>query len=208
METDVRATADGIAVLAHDKTLKRVFGDRRKISEISLAELRLLKPLAGGHVATLAEALLKFPQARFNLDIKESAAITPTVVTIEEHSAHQRVLVSSFSNRRRLRALRMFSQSVATSASASVIVRAYVYNQLGLAMDTILQGIGAVQIPTKMYGMNFKDSWFIRNVQETKTLVHFWTINSEEEINDLLELGADGIVTDETELAVKCVDNF
>jgi len=208
LETDIRVTADGVAVLTHDKDLRRVFGDRRRVRDVSLAELRTLTPIAGGHLATLAEVLLKFPTARFNLDIKENAAIKPTVAVIEEHSAHHRVLVSSFSNRRRLRALKMFSKPVATSASATVMVKAKIWEKLGVPLDQLLKGIGAVQVPPRMYGLKFNDPFFIKSVKDTKTQIHFWTINDEDEILELLELGADGIVTDNTPLAIKVVEKF
>ncbi len=208
LETDIRATADGAAVLTHDKDLKRVFGDPRKVKDITLAELRALTPIAGGTPATLAEVLLKFPNAKFNLDIKAQSAINPTVAAIEEHSAHNRVLVSSFSNRRRLNALKMFSKPVATSASATVIIRAFVWQFFGVPLDHVLQGIGAVQVPTKMYGLKFKDSDFIKSVKETNTQIHFWTINTEEEIIELVELGANGIVTDDAAMAIKVVEKF
>lgn len=208
LESDIRTSSDGVAVLAHDEDLQRVFGLNKKVNQLSFAELQKLKPTQGGQFISLEEALRAFPKANFNLDIKEEAAIKPTVRVIEELSAHNRVLVSSFSNKRRLAALQLFSKPVATSASASVIIKAMLLHLFRQPLDRLLTGIGAIQVPMKMYGMNFTKASFIKRVKATNTQIHFWTINDPAEIKRLIGLGADGIVTDNTDMAVEIVEKF
>src|SRR5262249_28283883 len=41
-EVDVQLTADGVAVLLHDRDLKRVAGDPRRIDEVTFGEVRTL----------------------------------------------------------------------------------------------------------------------------------------------------------------------
>ncbi len=202
LETDVRVTLDGHAVLCHDETLQRIAGIERKVSEMTLSEIKQVQPFETGTIISLNEALQLLPKARFNIDIKESLAIVPTVLAIEANAAHDRVLVSSFSNSRRKQALKLLSREVATSASGSIIINLWIRNLLGLNFSKALSGIGAIQIPTKIYGMRFDKPSFIKKVIETGTQVHFWTINDLDEVSRLLSLGATGIVTDETELVV------
>ena len=202
LETDVRVTLDGHAVLCHDETLQRIAGIDRKVSEMSLEEIKQIRPFETGTIISLAEALQLLPKARFNIDIKESLAIVPTVSAIEENAAHDRVLVSSFSNSRRRQALKLLSREVATSGSGSIIIRLWIRNLFGLNFSKALSGIGAIQIPTKIYGMRFDKPRFIKKVRETGIQVHFWTINELDEVSRLVGLGATGIVTDETELVV------
>lgn len=202
LETDVRVTLDGHAVLFHDETLQRIAGIDRKVSEMSLDEIKQIRPFETGTIISLSEALQLLPKARFNIDIKESLAIMPTVSAIEANSAHDRVLVSSFSNSRRKQALKLLSREVATSASGSLIINLWIRNLFGLNFNKSLSGIGAIQIPTKIYGMRFDKPRFIKKALETGTQVHFWTINDLDEVSRLLSLGATGIVTDETELVV------
>jgi len=81
VETDLRATADGELVLAHDAVLR--FPDRRAvdIARTRLAVLRRL-PVAGGPLPTIAEALdLRHHGVplTFNLDIKEPG-LAPALV--------------------------------------------------------------------------------------------------------------------------------
>ena len=202
LETDVRVTLDGHAVLCHDETFQRIAGIDRKVSEMSLEEIKQIRPFETGTIISLAEALQLLPKARFNIDIKDSLAIVPTVSAIEADNAHDRVLVSSFSNSRRKQALEILSREVATSASGSIIISLWIRNLFGLNFSKALSGIGAIQIPIKIYGMRFDKPSFIKKVIDTGTQVHFWTINDLDEVSRLVGLGATGIVTDETELVV------
>ena len=112
IETDIQATKDGIAVLFHDESLERLTGLKKKVSDLNWLELRELKLPERTNIPTLRQALTKFPQAKFNIDIKTALAIPDLISTVEALKAHERVLVSSFSNRRRLLALSQFSLSL------------------------------------------------------------------------------------------------
>ena len=203
IETDVRATADSVAVLFHDEDLKRLTGSTLKIEHLTFDQIRQYI-----EVPKLEDALRKFPQMKFNLDIKSKDAILPTVKAIEKTSSHNRVLVSSFSNKRRVRTLNLLSRAVATSASGSIVIKAWVMSKVGIKLEGLMSGIGALQIPISMYGLRFDTGRFVKSVTDTGTFIHFWTINKESEMRRLMELGAHGIVTDKTDLAVKTLQKF
>jgi glycerophosphoryl diester phosphodiesterase len=206
IETDVRTTKDGVAVLFHDADLKRVAGLDQAIAEIDWNELQKIVLVGGGKIPTLVQALTALPQARFNLDIKDEASVQSTVNAIESTNSHERVLVSSFSNKRRLSALRILSKRVATSASASTVISLWVLHVLRLPKQCFarkLKGIGAIQIPRGMYGIKLDSKRFISKVRSTGTHVHYWTINNPQEMLELTMRGATGIVSDMSELAVQ-----
>jgi glycerophosphoryl diester phosphodiesterase len=206
IETDIQATKDGIAVLFHDESLERLIGLKKEISELNWFELSELKLPEGTKIPTLRQALTKFPQAKFNVDIKTQSAIPDLISTVEALRAHERVLVSSFSNRRRLLALSQLSQPVATSASASVVIKVWLYSLLGLPPSVLLKalkGIGALQIPRRMKFIKLDSPKFIKKILKTGTQLHYWTINDPQQILELASQGASGIVTDVPELAVQ-----
>ncbi len=235
IETDIRATKDGIAVLFHDELIERVVdweygrqyeeiflethhkwdfiseaesGRRNgpKVQEFTFSELKAFHLLGGTRVTSLAEALVEFPNMKFNIDIKAKDAIPDLVATVEKLKAHDRVLVSSFSNRRRLRALKRFSQPVATSASASIVIKVWFYCLIGLSASRIskaLDGIGAMQIPRSIAFMKLDSPRFMSKVLATGTQLHYWTINNPQEMLELTARGASGIVSDVSELAVQ-----
>ncbi|MFF4653351.1 glycerophosphodiester phosphodiesterase [Streptomyces sp. NPDC001380] len=58
VEVDVRLTRDGVPVLLHDPTLRRLWGLERPLAALTLADLRRIEgPAAPLRVPTLAEAL-------------------------------------------------------------------------------------------------------------------------------------------------------
>lgn len=202
LESDTQATKDGHAVLLHDSDLRRVAGIDALVSDLTLEQLRAIRLSNGASIPTLFDALTHFPTAFFNLDIKTKSAIDPTIQAIEDARAHNRVLVSSFSNPTRKSALKKFSQPVATSASASVALAAWASHTLffGLGFRTIVAQIDALQVPVRLGIVDFSKSAFIKRVQRHNTEIHFWTVNDPTEMRRLINAGADGIVSDRVDL--------
>lgn len=202
VESDTHATKDGTAVLFHDDDLKRVAGINKTISEIRIAELRSLRLLNGSVIPTLGEVFQLFPDLYLNLDIKSEQAIAPTVKAIEDHRAHDRVLVSSFSESRRKKALSMLTKPVATSGSMRIVALAWASHTFlfGAGFKRITKNIDAFQVPTSQGRIRFATSSFIERAKRADNEVHFWTINDPGEMQELLALGADGIVTDRVDL--------
>ena len=205
IESDVHATRDGHAVLFHDSDLGRAAGVNLKIADLTLADLQGIELIGGGRVPTLSEALHEFSEARFNLDVKAAAAVTATADAINRTAAYQRVLVSSFSGRRRIGTLSALAQPVATSADSLLVAKAWASYRRGSlrGFAQLCADIDAVQIPTNRFGIRFDDAQFIAELNRMQVEVHFWTINNPAEMQRLLSLGASGIVTDRVDLAPK-----
>ena len=102
LETDVHLTADGIAVVSHDPSLRRVAGRDVDVSKLTMAELRGVDLGHGQGYCSLEEALDGFGETRFNVDVKVEAAVAATVHAVQRTRAGARVLLTSFSDRRRL----------------------------------------------------------------------------------------------------------
>jgi glycerophosphoryl diester phosphodiesterase len=66
VEFDVRLTRDGVPVLLHDGTLKRLWGHDRPLASLSAGEVR---DLTDGGVPTLAEALAATDGSRVLIDL-------------------------------------------------------------------------------------------------------------------------------------------
>ncbi len=199
IESDVHATSDQVAVLFHDDDLLRVAGVAKFIKDLSLKDLRSIRLKGEAVVPTLAEGLEL--GVRLNLDIKSEPAILPTVLEIERYAAHERVLVSSFSSKRRNAALKLLSKPVATSASMREVALALLsHKAFGVGFSRVTAGVDAFQIPPKMYGLNFANPRFIARLKSQGIDTHFWTINDPQEAQRLLQLGASGIVSDRVDL--------
>ena len=55
-------------------------------------------------------------------------------------------------------------------------------------------------IPTKNSGINLASKRVINSAHRRNMAVHYWTINDKEEMKHLVELGADGLITDRPDL--------
>lgn len=204
IETDCRVTADGDVVLFHDETLQRLVGDARPVASVRTRELAQLFTDHGG-LLTVADALDAFPDLRFNIDVKTPAAAEPLGPVIAPH-AH-RVLVTSFSDRRRLAAIRSTSQAgaatrPATSGGRSVIARLRALSAVHLSPARILRDVDAVQIPESHNGIRLFTPTLLRAAHRHGVEVHVWAVNEPDDMTRLVAAGADGIVTDRGDVAV------
>jgi glycerophosphoryl diester phosphodiesterase len=204
LETDVHASADAEAMLSHDPDLLRLTGRDTRLRQLTAAQLRGIDLGQGQGYASLAEALHAFPLARFNIDVKSADAIAGTVRAVREANAEDRVLVTSFSDARRLAVIGQLP-GVATSASARTFALAIAAASTGAmpVVRRVLRNIDAVQIPESKNGVRFVTSRTIRLFHAAGVEVHVWTVNAQADMRRLLDLGVDGLVTDRADLAVK-----
>lgn len=197
IETDVVASLDGVAMIAHDLTLDRVAGIHGAVGEFTAAALAEVD-LGGEGFMTLREALSEFPQARFNIDVKDECAIADVVTSIRELQAENRVLVTSFSASRR-RAVAAALPTVASSASSTEFLRIFAATSLWITPP--LPRIQAIQIPASAYGIPTVTRSLVERYHRLGLEVHVWTVNDEAEMRRLLALGVDGIVSDRADIA-------
>ncbi|HEV7956609.1 MAG TPA: glycerophosphodiester phosphodiesterase family protein [Marisediminicola sp.] len=206
IETDVHASLDGVAVLAHDPDLTRVAGRNVRVGQLTFAELRRVELGHGQSFVSLAEALDSFPEVRFNIDVKALAAADPAAQAVLEARATDRVLITSFSEDRRHRTVRQLP-GVATSPSTPVAVRAVLAARAGLRAlaRRELADFAALQLPEHVNGVRVITRRFVRAMHEVGVEVHVWTVNEPDDMRRLLDLGVDGLVTDRCDLAVTVI---
>lgn len=207
VELDCHLTADGEVVIFHDQKLTRVTGDDRHVRDVTLAELSTIMADRGGLI-TLRDLLAAFPELRFNVDVKVPEAAEPAGRIIAPHA--DRVLLTSFDDVARLRALaacRAAGGSPATSPGRTVMIQLVLALALRRSgrVRRILAGLDALQIPVRMSGITVFAPRLLRAAHAVGVEVHIWTINDVAEMRRLVELGADGIVTDRADLALRAL---
>ena len=203
VETDVHRSRDGVAVISHDPDLTRLAGIRSAVSDYSIEQLRAIDLGQGQGFSSLAEALDAFPHTRFNIDIKSADAVQPAVDAILATNATTRVLVTSFSEARRLAAVGQLP-GVATSTGARRFAAALAAGKLAIrpTLRRVLRDVDCVQIPEAYGPIRITTPPMIARLHDAGVEVHVWTINDEPTMNALLDLGVDGLVTDRADLAL------
>jgi glycerophosphoryl diester phosphodiesterase len=209
IETDVHASRDGVAMIAHDPSLRRVAGIDAEVFDLLAAELQQVDLGAGHRMPTLADALRAFPGARFNIDVKSPPAGAAVARAVLAAGATDRVLVTSFSSVRRAAAVRLLP-GVATSASMPRFIGALLLAKLGILglVPRALRGVDAVQVPASRGRFTIATPRVIRAFHRVGVEIHIWTVNDPSEMRRLLDLGVDGIVTDRSDLALDVVEDF
>lgn len=223
LESDCHLTRDGVAVLFHDSDLRRVTGDPRRVAEVTHGELSQIMRDRGG-LLTLGELLEEFPEARCNIDVK-AAAVAELAGRIAAPHGH-RVLLTSFSDEWRLRALGAAEEASAaragtertntertstersvcpaTSAGRGLLVQLLLAVKLGAKRRAaaLLAGVDAVQIPERQGLLSVFTPGLVAAADEAGVEVHVWTVNDPDTMRRLVAAGADAIITDRTDLAV------
>lgn len=89
VEVDVRLTRDGVPVLLHDASLKRLWGLDRLLARLTHAELR---ELTFGRVPTLRDALLAADTHRLMIDLPGASeqSVRAVVAAVRECGAAER----------------------------------------------------------------------------------------------------------------------
>jgi glycerophosphoryl diester phosphodiesterase len=151
-------------------------------------------------VATLDEVLEAFPGVFLNLDIKQTA---PEVDPYEQQLAEKLVaagrtddvIVASFDDRA-TDAFRAHAPGIGTSpgfAGVAEMVRAVHGRER--PPESLLRYV-ALQVPARFMDTVIVDERFVGVAHEEGLAVHVWTVDEAPEMERLLALGVDGIMSD------------
>ncbi|MBW3577770.1 MAG: glycerophosphodiester phosphodiesterase [Actinobacteria bacterium] len=200
LELDVRCTADGVLVVAHDRDLRRVTGRPGKVDGLRLSDVRERSVLAAEQsddtaIPTLREVLDAFPEAFLTLDIKDTA---PHVEPYEEplagllaaYGRSDDVIVGSF-HLPALRSFRDAAPQISTSLAPEEVVALW-EDRWGRDHPSV----HAVQVPATYGDVEVVTTAFVERAHRAGLAVHVWTVNEPEEMSRLIHLGVDGLITD------------
>lgn len=200
IETDVHASADGVAVLFHDPDLTRLIGDPRRVEDLTWRELSRLRLRGEPLIPRLDETLDAWPHTRLNLDVKSDAAVTPTLHAVDALHARDRVLIGSFSDARLARVRAMAGPRQATSLGQREAARLWAASRWGRGLGGFVPAAPAIQVPVTHGPLRVVDGRLIAHARRLGMQVHVWTVDDPAQMHRLLDLGVDGIMTDQIEV--------
>lgn len=189
LETDVHATADGVLVAFHDPDLSRTTGTTGTINRLPWQEVRKAKVADRESIPLFEDLVGSFPDHRFNIDCKANTALPGLIASIKRLDCLDRICVGSFSDRR-LRVLRnVFGDRLCTSFGPAQISSLR-------AGRRVPWGGQLAQVPPRIGRFVVLTERMIANAHRQGLQVHVWTIDTRHEMERLLDLGVDGIMTD------------
>jgi glycerophosphoryl diester phosphodiesterase len=194
LETDTRSTADGKLIAFHDAELDRATDRTGQVSKLTWNEVSAARVHGTEEIPLLEDLIGTFPGLRFNIDLKDEGTIGPLASVLKRTASWDRVCVTSFSGARLLAAQRSLDQPICLAVTPAAIAAMRFLGLPGKEMARRLARSGArcAQVPRQIATRGF-----IRRAHAVGLDVHVWTLNTREEIERALGLGADGVMTDD-----------
>ncbi|MBM7614482.1 glycerophosphodiester phosphodiesterase [Alkaliphilus hydrothermalis] len=233
LEFDVALTKDDQLITIHDLTVDRTTNGTGKVRELAYSEIKELNAAyglentegkvlrgeaknpyiaEGAYIPTLQDVFSKYPKQKMLIELKDagedgkkSAEVFWNLV--QEYNMEEKIVVASF-DRDTIRELRKISNDkIKTTASEGEMYYFYGFHK---AMLPSLNNLVSFEILSLPIGYNIKGinidlttEALLKEVRARKMPIYYWTINSEEEMEALIDLGADGIITDRPQLLLQ-----
>ena len=196
LETDVRVTADGVALAFHDATLDRVTDRRGHIDALPWSQVRRARIAGREPVALLADLLAAWPDVRVNLDVKADSGVAAAAEAIERTGTVSRVCIAAFSTRRISALQRRLGPQLCTALGPGEALG------LRLARGPVRRRYAGrcAQVPYRLGGVAVIDAGYVAAAHRLGVQVHAWTVNAVSDMTTLLDLGVDGIITDRADV--------
>jgi glycerophosphoryl diester phosphodiesterase len=198
IETDVHATRDGVLLAFHDDQLDRVTDHVGVIAELDFAEVARARVSGLEPIPRFEELLLAWPDIRINIDPKRDNAVGPLIRVLKDCDAIDRVCVTSFSDARIATIREALGPTLCTGAGPLATTRLRFGSWSG-PLGFLWGGFvsGCAQIPVTQYGIRLVDERLVFFAHAKGLQVHVWTIDDPIEMNRLIDLGVDGLMTDQ-----------
>lgn len=192
VELDVHLTADGAVVIHHDDSLLRVFGVDRPVAGLTRADLATVRSPGGAAVPLLSELLHSWPGLHVNIEAKSDAVIAPLAEVIRRADALDRVCIGSFAPERTKAARAALGPRLCWSPAHAGVARLWARGW-GLPLPT---GFPVAQVPVRWRGIPVVTPRMVRAAHACGIQVQVWTVDDAAEMDRLLDMGVDGLMTD------------
>jgi glycerophosphoryl diester phosphodiesterase len=196
LETDVRATADGVLVVFHDPGLERVTDSSGRIDQLTWSQVAQARIGGREPILRLEDLLGAWPDVRFNLDIKAAGVVAPLVRLIRRLRITDRICLASFSDARIAAVRRLLGPTVCTALGPRGVAALRLASYRPRAAGLVRIQAGCAQVPLQLGGRALVDERFVAAAHALGLQVHVWTVDTPQDASAMLDLGVDGIMTD------------
>ena len=193
IETDIQLSSDGVPYIFHDDDLKRIPGIEKNFNDLLASEIDELNIFGDFKIPTLEETLKQFPDTKFQIDFKTDEVVDPAIEIINKFPHIKKNLcVASFSSQR-LQKIKSKLSDVTYSMGPHEVLK-LLLKSFGIYRGEV--GGDCLQIPIYRYGIKIVSKRFVDFCKRENIKISVWTINSIEEMDYLIDLDVDGIITD------------
>lgn len=194
IETDVQVTGDGRLIVFHDPVLDSLTDGQGRIGDLPWSTVSQARVGGREPIPLLEQVLETWPDLRLNIDPKSDAAALALATALRRHDALDRVCVGSFSGTRLARLRRALGSDLCSSAGPWEVARVWAAGH-GLPLPAPA-GPHCLQVPVRHKGLTVVTPGLVRAAHARNLSVHVWTVDEAGEMDRLLDMGVDGIITD------------
>lgn len=221
LEMDVRLTKDEILVLRHDETIDRMSNGEGKVRDFTLAELQQFnfghgfEDLDGNApyenamvpIATLESIFSKYEGMYMNVELKDDGddgikAADLLKALIDKYHMQNKVLVASFHDKVLKHYCKETDKNYPMSTAKKETTKMVLTTKTATGIFYAPEAV-ATQIPMESSGLNLAKKRIVKSAHRHNMAVHYWTINEKDEMKALIEMGADGLITDRPDVMLK-----
>lgn len=187
VELDVRKTKDGQLVVIHDADVKRTTNGKGLVSELTLKEIQSLSTEKDEKIPTLEEALdCLGKKVRVFIELKETGIEEQVLAVVNKKALKKSVVIVSFLEDA-LRKIRELDAEAETG-----LIYAKHKNPLKAALELKAQWLLAFY--------RFTHTANVQKAHENGLKVIVWTVNTPEEVAEMVKKGVDGVSSDKPDI--------
>lgn len=219
LELDVHLSADAVIVVHHDETLDRTTAASGPVATRQAAELARTPAMRAFRgtpadfppeligIPALETVLTRYPDMPVIVEMKvDSPAMGLALVHLAERlGAVDRICAAGY-GRRCLGAVRQTCPRMATSACSSEVRLALYRSWLRWPVRRV--AYGGYQVPEWAGATPVVSRRFIRDAHRAGLKVQIWTVDEESDMRRLLAWGADALISNRPDVAVRVRDEF
>jgi glycerophosphoryl diester phosphodiesterase len=170
-------------------------------------------------VTTLEELIIKFPNNLINVEIKQTEdigllALEKVITLMDElntsHQTYERIVLATFHNEiyQAMEDLQKTSHPQLMFSPEFDGVLSFFILQTTLMSVFYRQPVAVFQLPTEQEGLSLTTDLLLNTAHLHNIAVHYWTINDEATMRELIEKGVDGIMTDRPTLLNEVLSEY
>lgn len=187
VELDVRKTKDGQLVVIHDADVKRTTNGKGLVSELTLIEIKGFSTEKDEKIPTFEEALIYLDEkVKVFVELKETGIEKQVLALVDKKAVKKNVVVVSFLEDA-LRKIKELDAEVETG-----LIYAKHKNPLKAALELKTQWLLAFY--------RFMHTANVQKAHENGLKVLVWTVNTPEEVAEMVKKGVDGVSSDKPDI--------
>ncbi len=204
VELDVQETKDGVVIVMHDSDFRRVAGVNKRVWKVDYDEVKTYdvggwfsEEYAGTTIPTLEEVMIMSKgKLKLNIEIKlkghEQNLEKSVVELIEKYEMEDECVVTSFQSKA-LKNVKSFNENIKT----------------GYILNVAYGNFSGVKFADALsVNYSFASQALINNAHSTGKEVYVWTVNTADAVNEMIQRGADMIITDDPVLARETLTSY